>query len=220
MFSIDGLEIPETNTDITEYKNTNWKEMNIRDWLQFAKANKSFGEPGISYDELKALHEGCELAGRKGLRIVETGMCYGTTTRYFTIRVLKYGGELHSFEVNVREGFKKSMEELGLWSVVHYHNHSIKSPWDKSINLLFIDSEHALSDALGEYVRFRPWMEPGCIIGFHDSDSCPGVVKAIEMVQEMDELELVSESSGLMGRGLKMFRRVTANRTDRPWNGR
>jgi len=216
---ICGTEIQVVYKNITEFANTDWKNASLVDWIHFAEANQGF-EPGISFDEVRALHEACETLEPRALRIVETGMCHGTSTRYFLVRVLKYGGELHSFEVHVRKEFQDALEGLGLWKSIHLHGHSMRDPWQGSINVLFIDSEHALEDALGEYMRFRVWLEANAIIGFHDSDSCPGVVKAIEMIQEVDKLELISESTGQMGRGVKMFKRLQASRSDRPWNSR
>lgn len=216
---IGGVTIEETNRDAMEFKGISWKDMNISDWLQFTKANRVYGEPGIAYDELRALHEACETLGKRPIRAVETGMCFGTTTRYFLIRTIKYGGELWSYEVKPREIFVNQMKELGLDECWMIKGHSMKDSYDgKRIDVLFIDSEHALQDALGEYMRFRPFFYEYTIIGFHDSDSAPGVKKAIEMVNEVDELELVSESTGRLGMGLKMFKRKQVNRMDRRWN--
>ena len=215
---IEGIEIFEHNKDILDFKDADFKNMPIDEWLNFCKANASFGEPGIDYLELGALHEACETLGKRPLTIVETGMCFGTTTRYFIVRAMKYGGEVHTFEVYVREKFKEALVELGLWDKINLHGHSIKAAWSKDIDVLFIDSEHALADALGEYMRFREWLSGSSIIGFHDTDCCIGVKKAIEMIQEVDELELICEVTNKMGAGIKFFRRIVKNRTDRPWN--
>jgi len=221
MESLDNA-LKDLNLDIAEFKGEDFKNMELNRWLYFAKANKSFHEPGISYDELKALHKACEFALRSNneapLIMVETGMCFGTTTRYFVIRALKYGGEVHSYETQVREPFKKAMEELGLWKYVNVHGHSIRDPWiGKPINLLLIDSEHALEDALGEYMKFRVWLTAEAVVGFHDTDICPGVKRAIEIIQEVDELELVSESSNKASAGIQFYRRVKVSRADMPW---
>ena len=220
MVVIDGVEILEPNNRVLSYTDTDWKSMNITDWIQFCKANTEFREPGITYDELRALHEACELLGQRPLRIVETGMCYGTTTRYFAVRVAKYGGDIHTYEINVRDMFREYMLGLGLWDYITVHGHSITDEYDgKSIDLLWIDSEHALQDALCEYIRFRPYFYENTLIGFHDSDICAGVAMAINVIQEMDELEQVAYSGDRLSSGCRIFKRKNPNRTNRWWHG-
>lgn len=215
---INNIEIFEYNKDILEFKDIDFKNISLDQWFYFCKANLTFGEPGIDYYELAALHQACEIIEKRPLVILETGMCFGTTTRYFLIRTIKYGGELHTFEVTIRDKFRETMQELGLWDKINLHGHSIKDAWNKEIDILFIDSEHALEDTLGEYMRFRKWLKENSIIGFHDTSCCAGVKKALEMIQEIDELELISEVDNKASAGIKLFRRKTKNRTDRPWN--
>lgn len=215
---VEDIEILEHNKDIMEFKGIDFKDMPLDQWFYFCKANLIFGEPGIDYLELAVLHQACETLGKRPLTILETGMCFGTTTRYFIIRTMKYGGEVHTFEVLVRDKFKETMQELGLWDKINLHGHSIKAPWDKDIDVLFIDSEHALADALGEYMRFREWLKADSIIGFHDTNCCAGIIKALEIIQEVDELELICEIDNKASAGIKFFRRKVKNRTDRPWN--
>ena len=215
-----GEEISDLNQDIMQYKGSDFKNMSIQDTFYFCKANATFKEPGISYDELRALHEASELYGHKPATIVETGMCFGVTTRYWIMRNLKYGGNLNTFEVYVRELFKADMEDLGLWNNITLKGHSMKDNWQGQIDILYIDSEHALQDALGEYMRFRVWLHGGSIIGFHDTDVCPGVNKALEMINEVDELELISESTNQAGAGIKFFKPKYMNRIDRDWQKR
>ena len=90
-------------------------------------------------------------------------------------------------------------------------------PWDKQIDILFIDSEHALSDALGEYMRFRVFLKSDGIVGFHDSDIAPGVRKALDFIQEVDDLELISEVAGRYSAGVKFYKVKCMNRYDRAW---
>ena len=204
--------------DALRWESVDFKTIEPKEWFKFAKANKIFREPGISYDEIRGLHEACELFGHRPIRIVETGMCFGTTTRYFIVRTVKYGGELHSYEVKVQPLFKEHMEKLDLWKYVHVHGNSVKDFYDgERIDMLFIDSEHALQDALGEYMRFRPFLYEHSIIGLHDCEMCSGVGQAIKMIQEVDELEVVSRSTGRLGAGVIFFKRKKTGRTDRPW---
>lgn len=219
---IDLKQVDDNAFHTSDFKGRDLKELTDLEWFQFAKANKVFAEPGISAEELDAIHTALEkVIGPNPATIVETGMCYGTTTRYFLVRNLKYGGTLTNYELFTRPKFKEAMEELGLWDNIIRKGHSMLDTYDeKPIDILWIDSEHALQDALGEYMRFRLFLRQGAIVGFHDSDCCAGVEKAIEMVQEVDELELVTELTGKYSAGCKLFKFVNRNREDRPWNSR
>lgn len=215
----DLRTIDDNAFDTTFFEGVDLKKINTLQWFQFCKANKAFGEPGISEYELAALHNACEKSfGRNAINIVETGMCYGVTTRYFLIRNLKYGGTLTNFEVFTREKFEAAMRKLNLWQNIIRKGHSMKDHYEGGIDMLWIDSEHALEDALGEYMRFRVWLNGNAVIGFHDTDCCPGVAQAIKMIQEVDDLELIEESTLVGGAGCQIFKMKNRNRTDRDWN--
>lgn len=192
--------------DILAYKGKDFKNLSEEEILQFCKANLTFGEPGLSSEELLMLHRCVSTMNGRPITIVETGMCFGVSTRYFLIRNLKYGGKHTTYEIFIRPGFKEAMEELGLWQYLDIRGHSMKDPWEGQIDLLFIDSEHALSDALGEYMRFRVWLTGESIVAFHDSDTCYGVRRAIDMIQEIDDLELIGEIKARYSAGIKFFR--------------
>ena len=206
------FKIPDLgNSDIREWQDKKelLKTADRDTILRFCKANKSYKEPGVSYDELLALYAGFNDKGQKAWTIVETGMCYGVTTRFFMTRVMRNGGKLITIELKPKEQFIDDMIKMGLWEYNTFTpGDTMKINWDpnEKIDFLFIDSEHALSDALGEYMRYRVHLRDKAYVGFHDSDLCYGVKRAIEIVQEMDKLELVAESSGCLGAGLKVFK--------------
>ena len=138
-------------------------------------------------------------------------MCFGTTTRYFVLRSLRHSGHHHACETKIREPFKLSMQQLGLWNQFTALGDSMLTPFSGQIQFLFIDSEHALSDALGEYMRFRRYLEAGGIVGFHDSNSCWGVREAIDIIKTIDELELVSECVDQLAAGIEFYRLKALN---------
>lgn len=205
--NLRDMGVRDLNEDILKYKGTDWKNMPVYDWFHFAKANKSFGEPGVSYEELLALHTAL-MTEKRPLTILETGQCFGTTTRFFLVYVLKYGGELYSMEFKVREPFQKAMKELGLADKFNtIAGNTMTVPWDKPVDFLFIDSEHCITDALGEYMRYRVFLKQGGIVGFHDSEICYGVRRTIDLINsEIDELELISKSQDKMGAGIELYR--------------
>lgn len=216
----DLIKVDDLSYEVKDFVGRDLTTLNELELFQFCKANKRYREPGISAEELYALHQACELYGHRTAKIVETGMCYGVTTRYFAVRNLRYGGKHVNYELTIRPMFKEDMELIGLWDRIDKRGHSMKDHIEPNevINILWIDSEHALQDALGEYMRFRVFLNENSIIGFHDTDMCAGVKKALEMIQEVDELELISESSNRLAAGCKIFKRKKASRDDRDWN--
>ena len=191
-----------------DYTIEDFKNMGPKDLFRFCKANKEFGEPGIAYDELRALWEAFEACGNGPMTILETGQCFGTTTRFFVVKTLQNGGEHFSCEIRIRDLFKEKMKAMNLWDKFTTIGNSQTCPWpeDKGIGFLFIDSEHAMSNALGEYMRFRPYLHGEAIIGFHDTECCYGVGEAIKTILKMDAMEKVSESVNAASAGVKFFR--------------
>lgn len=202
-----SLGIRDLNEDIMKYKGTDWENMSVSDWFHFSKANKTFKEPGISYEEMLALYTA--LMSRKvPMTILETGQCLGTTTRFFTIYTLKYGGRHYSIEMLLRPIFQNAMKELGLLDkFTTIKGNTMTVPWDKPIDFLFIDSEHCLTDALGEYMRYRVFLQGEAIVGFHDTDSCYGVRRTIDIIKnEIDDLELISKCDNRASAGIEFYK--------------
>ena len=116
----------------------------------------------------------------------------------------KYGMgsmNIHSFEFKIRDKFRDDMQAVDLWRHLVVHEEDVRTAsWILPIDFLFIDSEHAIGDALGEYVKFRPHFSPKAIIGFHDSVTCFGVRTAIDIITRMDNLKFLAKSeAGGMG---------------------
>jgi len=204
--TLKSLGVSDLNEDIIKYKGTDWKNMPVADWFHFAKANLTFREPGVSYDELFALYTAL-MTQKRPMTILETGQCLGTTTRFFVLYTQKYGGHHTSCEIKRRELYVNAMKELGLEDKYTTIGNSMRAPWDKHIDFLFIDSEHCITDALGEYMRFRVFLDNNSIVGFHDSENCIGVTRTIEIItNEVDDLELVSKSENVGGAGVVFFK--------------
>jgi len=203
---LKSMGVRDLNEDVAKYKGTDWATMPVYDWFHFAKANLTFHEPGISYEELLALHTAL-MTFKRPITILETGQCLGTTTRFFTVYTLKYGGTHTSCEIKPRSLFVDAMKDLGLYDKFTTIGNSMLEPWNKPIDFLFIDSEHCITDALGEYMRFRVFLNQGAIVGFHDTDTCYGVRRAIDIIlNEIDDLELVSQAANTASAGIEFFR--------------
>jgi hypothetical protein len=204
--------------NIREFKGIAFEQMDLDTRVEFAKA-QGFPEPGVTVEELLAIQKGLDLLGKRPITILETGMCYGTTTRFFLTWLLQNGGNLHTVEFRIRTQFAVEMDYLGLWKDPHFHVHeedSRKMYWDSKdgIDFLFIDSEHALSDALGEYMRFRVFLNHNALIGFHDSQCCYGVKRAIEFINEVDVLEEVAANKSPSDAGIIVYKLISRDRND------
>lgn len=58
---------------------------------------------------------------------------------------------------------------------------------DRFVDFLLIDTEHGLEHALGEYMRWRNFLNSGALVAFHDS-TLPGPKRAIEIIKEVEEM--------------------------------
>ena len=214
---VKAEDIRFTNCDIMDYKGFDFSKMTEEDWFKFAKANKTFKEPGVSEHELYAIYQGL-MRKRAPITILETGQCFGTTTRFFLCYTMKYGGHLYSCELKKRQQFHDSMRELGLLDkFTTIEGDSMKVPWDKPIDFLFIDSEHALDDALGEYIRYRPFLKSDAIVGWHDTDFCPGVKAAVEIAHVLDRLEPICISTNKASAGVHIYKRIGRRTGEMLW---
>ena len=197
---------------VLDFKDFDWKNATNEDIIRFAKTT-DFPEGGIQMSECWALIKALESTGGRPLTIFETGMCYGCTTRIFIAWTLKYGGSVYSAELNLRPLFQQKMEEAGYWQYVHPMGNSRHVNWDKDtpIDFLFIDSEHALEDALGEYMKFRIYVPDNGTVGFHDYSNCPGVKMAVDIASFVDQLQEVSSCVNAGTYGLVLYKMVRHN---------
>ncbi len=207
---------------LLDFKGFDWKTATLEDRIEFALAD--VGEAGMSHFELRAMDEALQSLAPNPITIVETGLGWGFSTRLFLAYILKYGGELHTIDIMAREGIVGPLKTLGLWDKVNMVLHDSRNlAWDpaKKIDFLNIDSEHAVSFVLSEYFRFRDVLRnERSVIGFHDTDSCWGVIRGLEILDEIDVLEPFTEATNLAGAGWKSFHLVGRDRNDKDWNSR
>lgn len=151
--------------------------------------NERFGGCGLNEVEAAALYDVLELMGTG--TIVELGRSFGCSTRVFYQHVARHAGSLHSYDLVLFESLMDRHRKTGFPLDGHVNvqiqvGDSMKVQWDEGwpIDFLFIDTEHSLADALGEYMRWRVYLSPGAFIAFHDSN-LPPVARAIEIVKEV-----------------------------------
>lgn len=200
---------------LTDFKGKDLGKLTLEERVEFSKTS-DIPEPGMSVPELLALQKGLE-AVNGTICSLETGFCYGTSTRFILSWVAKVGGEHNTIECLIRPLAKKLFEETGIWDHKQWKLHVADTRlilWNKKINFLLIDSEHALSDALGEYMKFRNYMDAGSIVAFHDTECCYGVRRALDMIKEVDKLEPIADANGLAGAGIEVYRIALKSQND------
>jgi len=193
---------------ILDYKGADFKSFDMIQCIEFASAEGGSIERGMNPVELEIMYRGLQLLGNCPLTILETGMGWGYSTRMFLLHILRYGGELHSIEIFPRKEFLNYLEELKIREYVQVHEADARkfNNWDKSIDYLNIDSEHAISNILSEYFRFRLHLIPAkSLIGFHDV-SLNHVARGLEILNEVDNLEPVIVNKKTGGFGYNLYR--------------
>lgn len=171
-------------------------------------------ETGMSPNEIALMYDLLEKKGK--CNIVELGRNFGCSTRLFFQHRLRHGGTFQSWDLRhwgdlrgtwERQGFTvKDVAGTNDYLILSPEGemlaeikeaHSIKTPiHDDSrwVDFLLIDTEHGIENALGEYMRWREYLNAGAMIAFHDS-TLPQVMRSIELVKE---IELISCGERIM----------------------
>ena len=190
---------------ISEFKDFDWSKATKWDAVSFARAS-GFKETGMSANEVALLFD--LLEAKKPKPIVELGRNYGTSTRLFLQHVIRHGGYLESWDLKHWDGFLEIMDANGYPFFCFYGNeyvdiksgaphspkirikvaHSIKTaiPEDFKVDFLLIDTEHAMENAVSEYLRWREYLNSGALIAFHDS-TLLAVSRSIEIILEIED---------------------------------
>lgn len=78
--------------------------------------------------------------------------------------------------VEDREGladlFRNNLRNHGVESIVEFHqtfSHDLGRRWNKPLRLLWIDGDHTYTGAKRDFDTFRPYLNAGAIIAFHDT---------------------------------------------------
>lgn len=169
----------------------------------YARAT-GFPETGMSPNEIGLMYDCLEKKGR--CNIVELGRNFGCSTRLFIQHVVRHGGTFESWDLkhwgNLKEtfaaqgfGIGNEGEDYGLLhagrliaeiKIADSIKTDIKNK-ERWVDFLLVDTEHGLENALGEYMRWRQYLNAGCFVAFHDY-VIPGVKRAIEVVKEVEAL--------------------------------
>lgn len=189
----------EDRKHYTAFKGTDPAAYSKQDAVQFSRG-MGYRETGMSHNEISLLYD--MLEKRKPRLIVELGRNHGCSTRLFLQYLSRNEAFLDSWDLQHFTDFYEKMDEIGFplkqdekatfgkGGYILRKAHSIKHPapdhfefW--GIDFILIDTEHGIEDAVGEYMRFRPYLASGAIVAFHDS-TLPAVARAIEMVREIE----------------------------------
>lgn len=71
-------------------------------------------------------------------------------------------------------------------------------PWEKPIDLLFIDGDHSFEGVLKDILTWLPRVKSGSNILFHDYDSHTGVTEAVDVFIGHGDLEIQNKYGSLL----------------------
>lgn len=120
--------------------------------------------------------------------VVETGVCQGASTAAFLMAVGDEGGAVTSYDIDpkCRDRVKRNLAplpggHLDSWSfVVRDSVEAAASHDDKTVGLLFLDSDHSRKHVERELAAWLPKMRPDGIMAGHDYVGTPGVREAVD----------------------------------------
>lgn len=172
--------------------------------VTYARA-KGLQETGMSQNEIGLMFD--LLEKKQSRNVVELGRNFGCSTRLFVQHVVRHGGTFQSWDLkhwgNLKETFANQGFKIGE-NKPHEGDYqlefssgaliqirvadSIKTHIENEsrwVDFLLIDTEHGIENALGEYMRWRQYLNSGALIAFHDS-TLPGVARSIELAKEIE----------------------------------
>ena len=112
--------------------------------------------------------------------ILELGTRAGVSTQAFLAAAKETGGHVYSVDVDPCYEAKEKIAQLGLemyWTFTQAND--MKVPWDKPLDLLFIDTLHTYDQATAELAKYGPYVRSGGVVIMHDFQNS-GVRKAAE----------------------------------------
>ena len=187
--------------DINSFTIDQIRKLDKQGAVHYARA-VGLKETGMSPNEIGLMYDLLEKKGE--CRIVELGRNFGTSTRLFIQHVIRHGGYFESWDLKhwgnlqetfINQGFK--VQPSGPDYILEIENKVIayiriadsikthirdESRW---VDFLLIDTEHGIENALGEYMRWRQYLNAGALVAFHDS-TLPGVARSIELIKEIE----------------------------------
>ena len=97
--------------------------------------------------------------------ILETGTNIGDSSRIWLEGLSKTGGEL--WTIDVKE-YDNSWAD-GIKNIHFIRGSSTEIPWDKPIDILYLDSDHSYGHVTRELVKFGPYVKEGGAIVMNDT---------------------------------------------------
>lgn len=106
------------------------------------------------------------------ITILEIGVSRGRSTRAFNQglkerREAQYGtGDLWGVDIEDCDAVRRKFVEPAAWNFLQGDSRTV--PWEKTIDVLFIDGDHSYEMAKADFTRFEPFVRPGGLIYMHD----------------------------------------------------
>ena len=160
-------------------------------------------------DDEKAVH--ARYAAQAKDVIVEIGVCDGDTTKLLLgnsscsvygidpiVLDSKYPSSLGSIEkINkLRRGYSR-------FTFIQDYSYNVAKTWDKPIDYIFIDGDHAYDSVKQDFNDWLPHVKPGGVIAFHDSAlfrgwaGWPDASKFVDEILDDERLEYIKTAQSL-----------------------
>lgn len=121
-----------------------------------------------TWQHIPTLYLLCSL--KKPQVVLELGCRTGNTTLPLLYAVSKYGGHVHSIDIEVwpeiKDFLRDNQELQKFWTFIESDDISIE--WKERIDFLYIDTSHTYDHTLKELQKYEPLVNSGGVIVFHD----------------------------------------------------
>ena len=110
--------------------------------------------------------------------IVESGCCAGVSTEVFAL--LRPRCEIISIDLAVQDRALDRLKRYDNVRVIAADTHDMASSFDRTVDTLYVDSDHAKSQVVRELLGWLPHVRPGGTVAGHDYiRDWPEVIEAI-----------------------------------------
>jgi predicted O-methyltransferase YrrM len=104
--------------------------------------------------------------------LVEIGVREGISTVALLLACKALGGHLWSVDIEPCLKARETVKNLGLehyWTFTQAHSLEFVKTWNKTIDLLFIDSGHTFDLTINELRAYSKFLKVGGVIAMHDT---------------------------------------------------
>jgi predicted O-methyltransferase YrrM len=134
--------------------------------------------------------------------VVEIGLGPGDSTSVFLLALKQTGGQLISIDIHEQPVAERKVDIVGeraRWTFIHKPSEEAAKEWppNRKIDILLIDGKHSYNQVKLEYKLYKPLMQKGGYVLFHDSETINGVRKFTQQLLRREGGVQFPQSNGL-----------------------